>query len=78
MAWRVLELDDQQWNVTLAAERRAPSTQWSLVLSFRAAGGGSHMWAAYPLQSNSRSTLFMQADRITDRALTEFLAERLR
>ncbi len=77
MAWRVLQVKERQWKVTLAAERRSPSNQWNLLLSFRAAEGGSAMWANYPLQSNSRSSLFLLADRISDRDLAAFLASRL-
>lgn len=78
MAWRVLEVAERQWNVTLAAERHSPSNQWNLLLSFRAADGGSPLWANFPLQSNSRSSLFLQAERIPDQKLVAFLAERLR
>ena len=35
MVWRVVEHADRQWNVTIAAERRANSAQWNLVFSFR-------------------------------------------
>lgn len=78
MAWRVLEVAERKWKVTLAAERRSPSSQWNLLLSFRAAEGGTPVWANYPLQSNSRSSLFLQAEQIPDRQLAAFLAERLR
>lgn len=79
MAWRVLEIDDRQWNVSVAAERRAHSDHWNLVLAFRAVGGGTpSVWAEYPLSSSSRSTLLQQAERIPDERLVEVLADRLR
>jgi len=78
MAWRVLEHDARRWNVSIAAERRANSSQWTLVFSFRPvdAGRGS-LWAAYPLTSSSKAALFAQAERLTDDALAAILAERL-
>jgi hypothetical protein len=78
MVWRVVEHDDRQWNVTLAAERRANSQQWSLVFSFRAVGPNQPcFWATYPLASTSKAALFAQAELIPDAALAAFLAEQL-
>jgi hypothetical protein len=78
MVWRVVELDDRRWNVTVAAERRANSPYWNLVFSFRPADVGQRsFWATYPLSSSSRSALFAQAESITDDALAAFLAEHL-
>jgi hypothetical protein len=78
MVWRVVEHADRQWNVTVAAERRANSTQWSLVFSFRAVGAERRaLWAAYPLASLSRAALFAQAEQIPDEALKTLLAEQL-
>jgi hypothetical protein len=78
MAWRVLEHDARRWNVSIAAERRANSSQWTLVFSFRPvdAGQGS-LWAAYPLTSSSKAALFAQAEKLSDDALAAILAERL-
>jgi hypothetical protein len=78
MAWRVVEHDDRQWNVSMAAERRANSPHWNLVFSFRPTHPGQRsIWATYPLSSTSRSALFAQAEQITDDALTAFLAVQL-
>jgi hypothetical protein len=78
MAWRVLEHDARRWNVSIAAERRANSSQWTLVFSFRPvdAGQGS-LWAAYPLTSSSKAALFAQAEKLSDDTLAALLAERL-
>ena len=78
MAWRVLEHDARRWNVSIAAERRANSSQWTLVFSFRPvdAGQGS-LWAAYPLTSSSKAALFAQAEKLSDDTLAAVLAERL-
>jgi hypothetical protein len=78
MAWRVLEHDARRWNVSIAAERRANSSQWTLVFSFRPvdAGQGS-LWAAYPLTSSSKAALFAQAEKLSNDALAALLAERL-
>jgi hypothetical protein len=78
MVWRVVQHADRQWNVSMAAERRAHSTQWSLVFSFRAVGAERRsLWATYPLASASRAALFAQAEQIPDDTLKALLAEQL-
>jgi hypothetical protein len=78
MVWRVLEHADRQWKVTVAAERRANSSQWTLVFSFRTVGAEQQaLWATYPLSSHSKAALFAQAERISDDALRAVLAEQL-
>jgi hypothetical protein len=78
MVWRVVEHDDRQWNVSVAAERRAHSAEWNLVFSFRSVSAdGQSVWVTYPLSSASKAALFAQADRISDDALAAALAERL-
>ncbi len=79
MAWRILALGDRQWNVSMAAERGGHSERWRLVLSFRQVGvEGGPLWADYPLESASRSSLFHQADQIPNERLAAVLAEHLR
>ncbi|HEX5819322.1 MAG TPA: hypothetical protein VFY20_10600 [Gemmatimonadales bacterium] len=79
MAWRVVELDEREWNVSVAAERRAHSERWNLVLSFRERDGGTRpFWAEYPLSASSRSALLMQAEQIPNERLTAVLADLLR
>jgi hypothetical protein len=78
MAWRVLEHDDRRWNVSIAAERRANSPQWTLVFAFRPVDAGQGpLWAAYPLTSSSKAALFAQAEKLSDDALAAILAEHL-
>ncbi|MEO7474564.1 MAG: hypothetical protein ABIY46_04450 [Gemmatimonadales bacterium] len=78
MVWRVVEHDDRRWHVSPAAERRPNSPNWNLVFSFRPVEVGQRsVWATYPLSSASRATLFAQAERIPDDALTSLLAEQL-
>jgi hypothetical protein len=78
MAWRVVEHADQSWQVTIAAERRAQATQWTLVVSFRAVPPEQRsFWVTYPLTSISRAALFAQAERITNEDLTAILDEHL-
>jgi len=78
MAWRMVEHAERQWNVTLAAERQANSSQWSLVFSFRAEGADRRaVWITYPLSSMSKAALFAQAEQISDDTLKAVLAERL-
>jgi len=79
MAWRVVELDDRQWSVSLAAERRAHSDRWNLVLSFREKAGGTRpFWAEYPLSATSRSSLLLQAEKIPNERLAAVLADLIR
>lgn len=62
------------------AERRANTESWQLALSFRAAterSEGPALWTPFPLEATSRSSLFIQAERIPDDALSQVLAERL-
>jgi hypothetical protein len=79
MPWRVIAHDNEVWHVDVVAERRAHTQAWQLVLSFRAADRlrGRSFWTLYPLEATSKSSLFIQAERIPDAALTELLAERL-
>ena len=79
MPWRTVEFADAVWHVTYAAERRANTSTWQLVLSFRAAAGPkTAFWAPYPLESSSKSSLFSMAERIPHDRLTSLLAEHLR
>jgi len=75
----VIAHGDQVWHVDALAERPANTEAWQLVLSFRSASGrpGRSFWTLYPLEATSKSSLFIQAERITDAVLSQFLAERL-
>lgn len=76
MAWRVVEHADRRWHVTVAAERRANTAQWTLVFSFRAAPPDQRsFWVTYPISSLSRSALFAQAEQIPNEALAAIVAE---
>lgn len=79
MAWRTIAHGGEEWVVSIAAERRPGSAYWNLVLSFRASGPGGRrsVWAAYPLEADSKSALFIKADRLSDERLLEALTERL-
>ena len=78
MAWRVVEHADRRWNVTVAAERRANASQWTLVVSFWAAPPEQRsFWVTYPLTSLSRAALFAQAEQIPDETLVALVAEYL-
>ncbi len=78
MAWRVISREGEVWHVHRAVERRANQSQWQLVLSFRAAETAQEratFWAPYPLESTSKSSLFIQAEKIPDEALHELLCQ---
>lgn len=79
MAWRVLELGDEVWTVSIAAERRANSNQWGLVLSFRSSGASPRrFWAEVPdIQSTSKGAIYTQAEKLSDRDLTELVNSHL-
>ena len=80
MPWRVIALGDQVWHVDAIAERRANTEAWHLALSFRAASNrlkGPSFWTLYPLEATSKSSLFIQAERIPDAAISQVLAQRL-
>jgi len=82
MAWRVVEVGAQRWNVSVAAERRPSSPLWFLVLSFRAAGPGPGpgrpaVWASYPFESASKAALYSRAESIPDDELAALLIEQL-
>jgi hypothetical protein len=76
----VIAHGDQVWHVDAVAERPANTAAWQLALSFRAASErprGRALWRLYPLEATSKTSLLIQAERIPDTALSEFLAERL-
>lgn len=80
MPWRVIATGGEVWHVQAAAERRVNAALWQLMLAFRAANGNRQprsFWAPYPLESVSKSSLFLQADRIPDDALREVLAQHI-
>jgi hypothetical protein len=80
MAWRVIASGGEVWHVQAAAERRANAALWQLMLAFRTAGSGRSgrtVWAPYPIESVSKSSLFLLADRIPDEALREVLAQHI-
>jgi len=79
MPWRVIAHGDQVWHVDALAERPANAGAWQLVLSFRSASERAKrsFWTLYPLEASSKSSLFIQAERIPDTALSQLLAERL-
>jgi hypothetical protein len=78
MAWRVLEHAEQQWNVSMAAERQPHSPHWNLVFSFRTSTPGQRsVWAPYPISSSSKAALFAQAERVSNEDLRTLLAQLL-
>jgi hypothetical protein len=80
MAWRIIDTEGEVWHVQAAAERRANTHLWQLSLGFRARNSDrqSHaIWAAYPLESSSKSSLLQAADRISDEAIKEVLVQHI-
>jgi hypothetical protein len=79
MPWRVIATDGAVWHVQAAAERRANERLWQLMLSFRAAGEGQRrsVWAPYPIEAVSKSSLFLQADRLSDEDLRAVITQHI-
>ena len=80
MAWRILSREGETWHVHPAAERRANQAMWQLVLAFRrkgTEGARRSFWASFPLESSSKSSLFLQAEKLSDEDLQEVLARHL-
>lgn len=80
MAWRVIAHGNEVWHVDALAERRAHTEAWQLVLTFRAASDRlrrASFLTPFPLEATSKSSLFIQAERIKDRDLSRLLEERL-
>lgn len=74
----MIDAAGEVWHVQPAAERRNNAQFWQLVLSIRAAsteGPRRVFWAAFPLESMSKSSLFNQAERITDDAIRELIVQ---
>jgi hypothetical protein len=78
MPWRVLEVGEETWNVSVAAERRANSDQWALVLSFRSGGTSPRrFWIPHPIYANSKAGLYSQAEQLSDHELREIVTDHL-
>lgn len=80
MPWRVIAHGNEVWHVDAVAERRANTAAWQLVLAFQAASEPPRrqsFWMPYPLEATSKTSLFIQAERIPDAALSQVLAARL-
>ncbi len=77
MAWRVIDCNDEVWHVQPAAERRANHSLWQLMFSFRQVAGVDKraFWTSYPIESTSKSSIFTQAERLSDEKLRELLTE---
>jgi hypothetical protein len=78
MAWRTIATEDGVWHVRVAAERHAYKKTWQLMLSFRSVDPGSSdrsFWAPYPMEASSKSSLFVQAEKIPDAELHKMLVE---
>ncbi len=77
MAWRVIDCNDEVWHVQPAAEKRANHSLWQLMFSFRQVAGADNtaFWTSYPIESSSKSSIFTQAETLSDEKLRELLTE---
>jgi hypothetical protein len=75
---RTLALDDREWSVTVAVERRPGTTDWLLVASFRpTTAGGSRIWVPLDISSPSKAALYARADALSQDDLTAVLRRHL-
>ena len=80
MAWRIIDTDGEVWHVQAAAERRADTNLRQLSLAFRPRSSDREpraIWAQYPLESVSKSSLFQAADRLSDDTLRQVLVQHI-
>jgi hypothetical protein len=78
MPCRTLALANCEWTVSVVAERRAGSDNWTLVAGFRsAAPDPRRYWVPLPISSPSRAAAFAQADAIQADTLAAALSARL-
>lgn len=77
MAWREITVHGGIWKVHPAAERRPYANAWQLMLSFSSCDEAdpTRFWAPYPIQADSRTSLFVQAERIEDDELRALVTE---
>ncbi len=78
MAWRTLALADCEWTVSVVAERRAGSNDWTLVAGFRSASPDPRRyWIPLPITTPSKAAAFAQAESIQHADLVAALQSRL-
>jgi hypothetical protein len=78
MAWRTLALDNREWSVSVAAERRPGSEDWRLVAAFRApTPDPRRVWVPLPFTSPSKAAVYARADALSQDDLATALRERL-
>ncbi|HLZ45853.1 MAG TPA: hypothetical protein VKQ05_09280 [Gemmatimonadales bacterium] len=67
------------WQLVLSFRAASEPLQHAPVAesSQRGSVGRRSFWTPYPLEATSKSSLFIQAERISDAALSQLLAERL-
>ncbi len=78
MAWRTLALENREWSVSMAVERRPGTTNWTLVAGFRSANPDPRRyWIPLPISSSSKAVLFAKADALSHDDLLGLLRQRL-
>ena len=78
MAWCTLALADCEWTVSVVAERRPGSDDWTLVAGFRSASPDPRRyWVPLPISSPSKAAVFAKAESIPADALLAALRSRL-
>ncbi len=78
MAWRTLAVDNCEWSVSVAAEMRPGTRDWTLVAAFRSPTPEiRRVWVPLPITSPSKAVLYARADALSQAELASALRERL-
>jgi hypothetical protein len=78
MAWRTLAVENCEWSVSVAVERRPGSNDWTLVAGFRSSSPEPRRyWIPLPVSSSSKAALFAHADSLSHEDLVGLLRAQL-
>lgn len=78
MAWRTLALDNCEWSVSVAAELRPGTRDWTLVAAFRSPRPETRrVWVPLPITSPSKAVLYARADALSHDDLVSALRAQL-
>lgn len=78
MAWRTLALENREWSVSVAVERRPGTNDWTLVAGFRSTHPEPRRyWVPLPISSASKAVLYARAETLSHDELLGLLRQRI-
>lgn len=78
MAWRTLAVENCEWSVSVAVERRPGTNDWTLVAGFRSSSPvPRRYWIPLPISSSSKAELYARADALSQDELVGLLRAQL-